>query len=313
METRANHVLIGGFTILVISAALAFAVWLGKAGHDSQFQTIDVVFQEAVSGLSRGSTVEFNGIKVGEVSGLSLDEEDPRRVYARVKVDSDAPVRTDTEARLVMTGLTGGSVIRLSSGNIANSAPLEGKDGQVPEIVALPSPLSKLFNDSEGMVYNANELLLQGRSMLSAQNIAHLSNTLKNLEQTSEALSSQRDDIRVALKELAQATAQANKAFTETTQLMRSGQRLIDKDGRDTLLRAQAALVSIDKTMQGLEKSVSENRGRIDRSLEGFSDVGAAVNDLRSTLASVRTITRQLEDQPTTYLLRREHVKEFTP
>ena len=97
METRAHHVLIGLFTVLVVGAALMFTLWLGKSDADRQFDTYDIVFQEAVSGLSKGGTVEFNGIKIGDVVSLSLDPDDARRVIARVRVDSAAPVRTDTQ------------------------------------------------------------------------------------------------------------------------------------------------------------------------------------------------------------------------
>ncbi len=86
METRAHHVLIGFFTLLVVGAALLFALWLGKIDSDTQFDAYDIVFQEAVSGLSKGSTVEFNGIKIGDVSSLRLDPQDPQRVIARVRV-----------------------------------------------------------------------------------------------------------------------------------------------------------------------------------------------------------------------------------
>ena len=112
METRAHHVLIGFFTLLVVGAALLFALWLGKVDSDTQFDAYDIVFQEAVSGLSKGSTVEFNGIKIGDVSSLRLDPQNPQRVIARVRVDSTAPMRTDTEARLVPSGITGLSIIR---------------------------------------------------------------------------------------------------------------------------------------------------------------------------------------------------------
>ena len=77
METRAHHVLIGLFTLLVVGAALMFALWLGKSDADRQFEVYDIVFQEAVSGLSKGGTVEFNGIKIGDVSSLRLDPQDP--------------------------------------------------------------------------------------------------------------------------------------------------------------------------------------------------------------------------------------------
>ena len=83
METRAHHVLIGLFTLLVVGAALMFALWLGKSDADRQFEVYDIVFQEAVSGLSKGGTVEFNGIKIGDVVSLRLDPEDAHRVIAR--------------------------------------------------------------------------------------------------------------------------------------------------------------------------------------------------------------------------------------
>ena len=313
METRAHHVLIGLFTLIVVLTAMFFAMWLGKSGHDKQFDTYDIVFGEAVTGLSKGSTVEFNGIKIGEISYLWLDKQDPRRVYARVRIDSAAPVRSDTKARMVMTGLTGTSVIRLSSGNDPKGTPLPHKDGEVPVIVATPSPMNKLLTDGEDVIYNANEMLRQARNVLSPENIDSIGKTLKHLEQTTETLAMQRDDMREAIKQLAKATAQANIAFAETSRLMQAGNRLIDKDGRQTLLKAQAALASVEKTMQSVEKTVSDNRGRIDRGMDGFSDVGPAVAELRSTLASLKSVTRQLEDQPANYLLGRDQVKEFTP
>ena len=90
METRAHHVLIGLFTVLVVGAALMFALWLGKSDADRQFEVYDIVFQEAVSGLSKGGTVEFNGIKIGEVTSIKLD--DPKRVVVIAAVDKNAPI-----------------------------------------------------------------------------------------------------------------------------------------------------------------------------------------------------------------------------
>ena len=38
METRAHHVLIGLFTVLVIVGAMLFGLWLAKASMDSTFR-----------------------------------------------------------------------------------------------------------------------------------------------------------------------------------------------------------------------------------------------------------------------------------
>lgn len=74
METRAHHVVIGLFTLIVVSAALLFCLWLTNSGSDRQFRLYDIVFNEPVSGLSQGSTVQYSGIRVGEVTQLRPTE-----------------------------------------------------------------------------------------------------------------------------------------------------------------------------------------------------------------------------------------------
>ena len=117
METRANHVLIGAFTLGVCLFAVLFALWMAKYTTEKAYAEYDVVFQEAVTGLSTGSQVLYSGISVGEVRALSLMKDDPRKVVARVRLSAETPVRTDTRAKLTMTGLTGVAVIQLSGGS----------------------------------------------------------------------------------------------------------------------------------------------------------------------------------------------------
>lgn len=313
METRAHHVLIGLFTLLIVGTALAFALWLGKVDSDTQFDMYDVVFQEAVSGLSKGSTVEFNGIKIGEVSNLRLDPKDPRRVLARIRVDSEAPIRTDTRARLAPAGITGIYTIRLSSGDDPNSVELQPAAGEVPTIVADPSPLSKLLANGEDVMVNVNELLMQARVLFSAENAASLGHTLTHLEQTTGALAAQREDMGRALRQLADASEQANVALAEATRMMNSTNRLIDTHGKETLESAQRSMAAFEQAMQAVDKLVNDNRGQLDSGMRGIADIGPALAELRRTLASLRGITRQLEDRPADYLLGLEPTKEFQP
>ncbi|MFH3991216.1 solute carrier family 23 protein, partial [Acinetobacter baumannii] len=73
---------IGLFSVIVIGAALLFGLWLAKSGSEGKFNYYDIVFNEAVSGLSQGSSVQYSGIKVGDVAFLRLDPQDPRKVWA---------------------------------------------------------------------------------------------------------------------------------------------------------------------------------------------------------------------------------------
>ncbi len=313
METRAHHVLIGLFTVLVVGAALLFALWLGKSDADRQFEVYDIVFKEAVSGLSKGGTVEFNGIRIGDVVSLSLDPADAHRVIARVRVDSSAPVRSDTRARLVPAGITGLTMIRLTSGDMPNSTRLVSTDGSVPRIIALPSPFSQLLADGEDVVTNVNELLVQARLLFSPDNVATIGRTLDNLEQTTAALAAQRDDLGAALRQLTQASAGASTALAEATRVLGTANRLVEKQGAQTLDSARDAMLAFERAMGAVDRLLADNRGQLDAGMRGLAEVGPALTELRTTLASLRTITRQLESRPADYLLGLEPTKEFTP
>ncbi|THF61710.1 MlaD family protein [Pseudothauera rhizosphaerae] len=313
METRAHHILIGLFTVIVVGAALAFALWLGKVDRDRQFHHYDVVFEEAVAGLSKGSTVEFNGIKIGEVDSLRLDPQDPRRVLARIRVDSEAPIRTDTRARLAPAGITGIYTIRLTSGDDPGSKPLRPLDGEVPVIVAEPSPLTKLMAEGGDVMLNVNELLIQARALFSSENAAAVGRTLQHLEQTAGTLAAQREDMGEALRQLALASAQANGMLAEARRMLGTTNRLLDDQGTQTLESAQRAMAAFEQTMQRVDGLVADNRSQFDSGMRGIAELGPAVSELRRTLASLHSITRQLENRPADYLLGLESTREFQP
>ncbi|NJR20518.1 MAG: MCE family protein [Hyphomonadaceae bacterium] len=80
METRANYVLIGLFSLLAVITAAIFTLWIANAGINKQTTLYDVVFEGPVRGLEVGGEVRFNGIKVGEVVDLSLSPTNPKDV-----------------------------------------------------------------------------------------------------------------------------------------------------------------------------------------------------------------------------------------
>ena len=91
METKANYVLIGFFTLAVLAATFGFVHWFRNTRVTAVRSTYDVVFQGSVGGLRKGSTVAFNGMRVGEVADLQLDKTHPKQVLATLSVDSNVP------------------------------------------------------------------------------------------------------------------------------------------------------------------------------------------------------------------------------
>ncbi len=135
METRANYILIGVFTLAVIAGGFGFVWWFQRLGGSGSQVPYEVVFDSSVSGLRPGGAVLFNGIRVGEVTSLKLDTEDPRKVVALVSIANTTPVRTDTKAGLELQGLTGIASVALVGGT-PTAALLKPEGGKPPRIAA---------------------------------------------------------------------------------------------------------------------------------------------------------------------------------
>jgi len=312
METRAHHVLIGLVTVLVVAGAMLFGLWLTKSSVDDAFKDYEVVFNEAVSGLSRGSAVQYNGIKVGDVSTLRLDPQDPRRVLARIRLSADTPVKEDTQAKLTLAGVTGNSFIQLSGGT-PQSPSLKGKGGQLPVIVASPSPISRLLNDSSDLVTNINLLLHNANQMFSENNIERLSNTLANLEQTTGAFASQKGGIAQAIEQLGQVGKQASATLAETQALMRNANGLLGSEGKQAFGSAEQAMQSLAQSTAAINDLLKNNREALDDGAQGLNQLAPAIRELRETLNALKGISRRLEADPSGYLLGRDPTKEFQP
>jgi phospholipid/cholesterol/gamma-HCH transport system substrate-binding protein len=305
MEPRAHHVLIGLFAVLSLAAALLFALWLNKSTVDQALSDYVVVFDETVSGLSKGSAVQYSGITIGEVASLELDPEDPRKVHARIRVLSQAPIKQDTRARLTITGITGIAVIQLLGGT-PQSPRLLGDGEQPPQIIAERSVLAQLMSNGDDLLLSLSGLLKRADRLLSDANIERVSRTLEHLEQTTASVAERRDQLRLTLQ-------QFGAASQETAELMRSANQLLDGPGRQTLANAERLMASLERSSLNLERLLGDNREALDSGLQGLGELGPAIHELRDTLGALRSFSRRLEQDPAGYLLRSERLQEFQP
>lgn len=306
MEPRAHHVMIGLFTVIVVAAGLIFALWLGKYGKNTAMSSYVIVFNEPVRGLAAGSAVQFNGIKVGEVVDLSLDPADVRHVRALISIQAAIPIKVDTRARLVITGITGVSVISLSSGQ-TDSTPLVKKEGQrYPELVAVPSPISQFMQNGDTLLASMTELLHNANLLLSGDNAARVSRTLENLESVTALFAEKRVD----LGQLIASMATASQSLNDT---LHAVNRLVTNEGQASLQSARHALASVDKAATGVARLVSENQGAVSAGVQGLGELGPTLQELRMTLAALRSTLLKLNDNPTGYLLGSESLKEVAP
>ena len=174
METRAPFVVVGAFVLATIVAVFGFVYWLHNTGGLGPRTTYHVQFDGSVPGLLVGAGVLFNGIRVGEVTDLTLAPDSPRRVNATISVASTTPVRADTKVGLEFQGLTGVPVIALEGGmQLGNSGP-------VPTLIAEPGA-------GQSMTQAARDALRKVDSVLS-ENSEPLKKTIGNLQTFTDGL-----------------------------------------------------------------------------------------------------------------------------
>lgn len=208
MEIRARYTLIGTFTLAVIAAAFMFVYWLNGSGALRYGSRYQIRFENTVSGLLTGSAVLFNGVRVGEVTGLALSPEQPRQILATIAVDSGVPVSDDTKASIEFQGLMGSPAVSLTGGT-STSPPSPGPGG-IPTLIADPGA-------GQNMTAAVREVLGHVDSVVT-DNAAPLRSLITNLAAFADALgrnSTHVDGIVAGLERLTGGGAKATPAVYE--------------------------------------------------------------------------------------------------
>ncbi|RFF28416.1 MULTISPECIES: MlaD family protein [unclassified Wenzhouxiangella] len=321
MEPRANHVLIGAFTLAGAILLVLGGLWSAKWASDEAWREVEVHFLQPVSGLNVGSTVQYNGISMGSVRDLRLSPDDPGRVIAVIRIESQVPLREDTTARLSVSGLTGVSTIQLRGGT-SDSPVLEAEPGRErPIIIAEESSLQRLIETSEDIASTASEVMLRLLDFLNEENAQRVNTTLnnidafvntlngegervgeivQNLHRGSEELLPLLEEFRATVAEISVSLERLEPALVET--LPQAADQL-----RDTMEQLSVTAERIDRMVARNEAAVG-----------GFGDqvitpLGPAVQEFRQLIDELSAMTEKFERSPAGFLLGDERPEEYDP
>jgi phospholipid/cholesterol/gamma-HCH transport system substrate-binding protein len=151
--------MIGSTALAVIVAGVVGALVFQKIHTVRQQGPLRIVFEGSASGLRNGGSVNFDGVHIGEIKSLKLDN--PRKIVALVMIDNSAPVRKDTVVGLEFQGLTGIAAISLT-GAAASAAPVPLDGDGVPVLTA---DLSETQSIRESL-HNVDRILIGNQWMV---------------------------------------------------------------------------------------------------------------------------------------------------
>ncbi|MGE0751409.1 MAG: ABC-type transport auxiliary lipoprotein family protein [Variibacter sp.] len=157
MEYRARYVLVGSFVVVITALAFGFVYWLHGSGRLSEGKTYAVQFEGSVSGLRKGSSVLFNGVRIGEITDLRLDRGDSRHVNATILVDPSTPIRADTRVSIETQGLMASPSLALYGGS-GSQAPATNKNG-IPTLTADAAAGRDMMQSARDTLNKLNDIL----------------------------------------------------------------------------------------------------------------------------------------------------------
>jgi phospholipid/cholesterol/gamma-HCH transport system substrate-binding protein len=265
METRANYMLIGAFTLAVVIGVFGFVYWFQNIGGTGERAIYQVRFDGSVSGLRTGGSVMFNGIRVGEVTGLTLNEDRPHEVTATISIDKKVVVRADTEASLEFQGLTGIAALSLKGGSPSSPA-LEGDKANPPLLIAPPGATQDVMQAARDALRRVDDLIAENQKTFHsalenidkftnalARNSERIDSTLNNIDKFSSALGRNSDRIDKIAEGLQNLTGGADGKGGQINDAATSMRRLSDTLTSD----AHRTLGTIDRAVKNLDANPS--------------------------------------------------------
>jgi phospholipid/cholesterol/gamma-HCH transport system substrate-binding protein len=158
LETKANYVLNVMLTLFVVAGIVGFVHWIRAGPVMGPRAAYQIVFRGSVGGLNKGSEVLFNGMQVGEVAAVRLDERDPRQVVATISIDSAVPIGDDTFVGLEFGTITGVAWIELRGSDPTPGALPKGADG-IPMLTADEGAMLSLSNKARALIPKLDSML----------------------------------------------------------------------------------------------------------------------------------------------------------
>lgn len=259
METRSNHVLVGGVVLAMLVALLVFIVWLAGFNTASN-QRYDIFFKTSVDGLAKGSSVNFSGVPVGKVEEIKLLPDSPEFVRVRIAIDQDSPILQGTTATIAGVGFTGVSQINLD-GAVTGAPPIvEPGPYGVPVIPTKPGALGELLNSAPELLNRISTLTARLTELLDDKNQKSISGILANVERLSGDLANRGPEIAAAIVQLKATMEQAGLAAERVGALAETTNGVMASDVKPAMANLNKATTSAQHTLESLDAAITDAR-----------------------------------------------------
>lgn len=274
METRANYVIVGIFTIAAILAAFGFVYWTAVVDNQGETATLRVRIPGSASGLGRGSAVLFNGVKVGDITRVFIDRNNPTDAIADAEINTSTPITQSTQADIGLAGLTGQANIELKGGNLAEPNLLQEaeRNGEIAQITANPSAVTNLLQTAQQIFRRADSVLVELEGFTKDAR-GPLTDTVQNVKVFSDSLARNAEGIDTFLASVSRLSETLDGASQKLDSTLTAAEGLLNSVDRQQVSQIVGNVTTFTDTL----RTSSE---QIDTIMAGLNEAVASVKTL---------------------------------
>src|SRR5712672_1472179 len=312
METRAHYVAVGAFVLAVIVLGFVAVVSLGGVEFAQDLKRYYIFFRGSVTGLSKGSVVDYNGINEGHVVDVRVDPDDLEKIQVTVEIDTNlVKIKSDARAFVETAILSGVATIQIRGGT-REAKDLEPEAGhRYPVIAAGQSELEQLRANLPELLGDLKEVAHNLNAVLDERNRKAISDSLQNVRTVTENFVAPSKEVSEVV-ENANAAVLALKSFFGHVDQSYIGKGGLKDELSQTLNDADKLAKNLGDTNRQLQQVLQENRpGLHEFTQSTLTQVSNLVSDMQHFIAGLTRFVSSVEWEPARLLFgeRREGYK----
>lgn len=303
METRAHYVAVGAFVLAIVVLGFVAVLSLGRVEFAQELKRYYIFFKGSVTGLSKGSVVQYNGITVGRVVDVRVDPDDLEKIQVTVEIDNNlVKIKTDARAFIDANLLSGVATIQIRGGT-REAQDLEPLPGHRYPIIAAGSSVFQRVTEAGPQLLDRLMVAVDNLNrLLNEQNLKAVSDSLQNVRTITEAFVA-------PSREVSELVANANATVLEMKSLLgHIDQSYASKGGLKD--QASQAFTDFDRlannlvdTNRQLQQVLRENRPGLHQFTQGtMTQVSNLVSDMQRFIAGLTRFVASVERDPSRLL-----------
>jgi phospholipid/cholesterol/gamma-HCH transport system substrate-binding protein len=306
METRASHLAVGAFVLVLLVGVLGFVAWIARYTGQESYAYYDILYSGDVTGLNIDGPVRYRGIPVGRVVSMQIDPNNFDEIRITIEVLEGTPLREDSYATIEPQGITGVLYVLLTGGTEQAAALPQTNKEPYPVIPSRPGKLAQIFESVPAMLAKATQLMEQVTLLFNDDNRQAITSTLQNLDAITSEINNSSGDIKELMASAQDAIDQLNTMSASIQQLADNLNGKSDTIGTDVsaaVADIRAMSQSFNNVAVQLDQLLADNRQPLnDFADQGLYEATQMLTEIRLLVAQLQRIAAQFERDPARFL-----------